>query len=229
MNQVIMASGLQKVYLSGENKTYAVRDISLNISNGESVAITGPSGCGKTTLINMIGLVIKPTQGKLLINSVDSADLSHKQRAEHRNRVFGYIVQDYALIEDFTAYHNVEIPLLYSRERIKRKEQKRRVLEALNQVGLTEKAFTKAKNLSGGERQRVAIARAIVNSPHIILADEPTGSLDSKNAEEVIQLLKKLVSEGKTLIMVTHDQVLAEQCNRQIRIVDGMEADSPEQ
>lgn len=229
MNQVIMASGLQKVYLSGENKTYAVRDISLNISNGESVAITGPSGCGKTTLINMIGLVIKPTQGKLLINSVDSADLSHKQRAEHRNRVFGYIVQDYALIEDFTAYHNVEIPLLYSRERIKRKEQKRRVLEALNQVGLAEKAFTKVKNLSGGERQRVAIARAIVNSPHIILADEPTGSLDSKNAEEVIQLLKKLVSEGKTLIMVTHDQVLAEQCSRQIRIVDGMVADSPEQ
>ncbi len=229
MNQAIVASGLLKVYLSGENKTYAVRDISLNISNGESVAITGPSGCGKTTLINMIGLVIKPTQGKLLINSVDSADLSHKQRAEHRNRVFGYIVQDYALIEDFTAYQNVEIPLLYSRERIKRKEQKRRVLEALNQVGLAEKAFTKAKNLSGGERQRVAIARAIVNSPHIILADEPTGSLDSKNAEEVIQLLKKLVSEGKTLIMVTHDQVLAEQCSRQIRIVDGMVADSPEQ
>lgn len=221
MNHLIEASGLQKTYRSGESITLAVRDISLTINSGESVAIIGPSGCGKTTLINMIGLVINPTQGKLLINSVDVTKLTRKQRAEHRNRFFGYVVQDFALIEDFTAYHNVEIPLLYSKEKIKRKERRRRILEVLNQVGLREKASTKAKNLSGGERQRVAIARAIVNSPHIILADEPTGSLDSKNAEEVFRLLNELVSEGKTLILVTHNNNLAVQCSRKIEISDG--------
>lgn len=221
MNHLIEASGLQKTYRSGESITLAFRDISLTINSGESVAIIGPSGCGKTTLINMIGLVINPTQGKLLINSVDVTKLTRKQRAEHRNRFFGYVVQDFALIEDFTAYHNVEIPLLYSKEKIKRKERRRRILEVLNQVGLREKASTKAKNLSGGERQRVAIARAIVNSPHIILADEPTGSLDSKNAEEVFRLLNELVSEGKTLILVTHNNNLAVQCSRKIEISDG--------
>jgi len=221
LNHLIEASGLQKTYRSGESITLAVRDISLTINSGESVAIIGPSGCGKTTLINMIGLVINPTQGKLLINSVDVTKLTRKQRAEHRNRFFGYVVQDFALIEDFTAYHNVEIPLLYSKEKIKRKERRRRILEVLNQVGLREKASTKAKNLSGGERQRVAIARAIVNSPHIILADEPTGSLDSKNAEEVFRLLNELVSEGKTLILVTHNNNLAVQCSRKIEISDG--------
>lgn len=221
MNQVVEACGLQKVYRYGESITHAVRDISLTINSGESVAIIGPSGCGKTTLINMIGLVINPTQGKLLINSVDVAKLTHKQRAEHRNKVFGYVVQDFALIEDFTAYHNVEIPLLYSKEKANRKERKRRIFEALDQVGLREKTSIKVKNLSGGERQRVAIARAIVNSPHIILADEPTGSLDSKNAEEVIRLLNKLVSLGRTLILVTHNKTLAEQCSRQVMIDDG--------
>jgi len=221
MSHLIEASGLQKVYRSGGSITYAVRDISLTIKPGESVAIIGPSGCGKTTLINMIGLLINPTQGKLLINSVDVTKLTRKQRAEHRNKVFGYVVQDFALIEDFSAYHNVEIPLLYSKEKVKRKERRRRILEALNQVGLREKVSTRAKNLSGGERQRVAIARALVNSPHIILADEPTGSLDSVNAEEVIRLLNELVAEGKTLILVTHNSILAEQCSRQIEIYDG--------
>jgi putative ABC transport system ATP-binding protein len=223
---VLEASGLEKVYLSGDNKTHAVREMSLSIGSGESVAITGPSGCGKTTLINLLGLVIRPTQGQLLIDSVDSATLTPKQRARHRNQVFGYVVQDFALIEDLTAYHNVEIPLLYRQKRGRAKDKKGLILAALDQVGLKGKEFVKAKNLSGGERQRVAIARAIVNSPRVILADEPTGSLDSKSAKEIMGLLHSLVHAGKTLVLVTHDQALADQCSRQIRMADGMAVNS---
>jgi len=221
VDSVIEIRRLKKEYLAGENRIEAVRDISCCFEIGESVAITGVSGCGKTTLINMIGLVIQPTQGQVIINGVDSTNLTHKQRANYRNKIFGYVVQDFALVEDYTAFHNIEIPLLYSVEKMRKSERKRRILAGLEQVGLLEFATTKVRNLSGGQRQRVAIARAIINDPQIILADEPTGSLDSQNTEEVLHLLHSLVAQGKTLLLVTHDQELAQQCQRQIKMADG--------
>lgn len=221
MDTIIKASGLCKTYVNSGNRTEAAQDISLDIRIGQSVAITGPSGCGKTTLLNLIGLVIPPSRGRLSIRSVESELLNTKQRARYRNELFGYIVQDFALIEDYTAYENVEIPLIYARQRLGRKERKQRIFSALEKVVLAEKAYCKAMNLSGGQRQRVAIARAIVNNPDILLADEPTGSLDSKNAEGIWALLKQLVASGKTLLLATHNRDLAVQCDREIKLYDG--------
>ena len=200
----------------------AVQEFNLDIADQEFIVLVGPSGCGKTTLINLLGLVIRPTQGQLLIDSVDSATLTPKQRARHRNQVFGYVVQDFALIEDLTAYHNVEIPLLYRQKRGRAKDKKGLILAALDQVGLKGKEFVKAKNLSGGERQRVTISRALANTPAIVWADEPTGDLDKKTSDEIVALMRRLNKEnGQTFVVVTHDPEVGAKCDRIIHMRDG--------
>ncbi len=221
MEPLLKAIELRKEYTHGNSKTLAVKNISLDINRGEKIAITGPSGCGKTTLLNMIGLIIRPTSGKIIINSEDIKSLSNKNQARYRNNMFGYIVQDFSLVENYTVFENIEIPLSYSPTRISKMMRKKLISEILEEVGLSIKMEEKVANLSGGQRQRVAIARAIVNDPQIILADEPTGSLDSKTSEGILELLSNLVLKGKTLILVTHDESLAQKCDRQIRIADG--------
>ena len=193
MSNLLKATELRKEYVHGKSKTLAVKNVSLAINKGEMVAVTGPSGCGKTTLLNMLGLIVKPTSGKIIIDSQDTELLTNKRRAIYRNKMFGYIVQDFALIEDYTVFENIEIPLLYSEDKMSKAKRKKIIVDILEQVGLSGKSGEKAVNLSGGQRQRVAIARAIVNDPQIILADEPTGSLDSKTSADILELLCKFV------------------------------------
>ncbi|SES70170.1 ABC transporter ATP-binding protein [Anaerobranca gottschalkii] len=221
MEVIIKAMEVKKEYLTGKNKTLAINNISFDVFKGEKLAITGPSGCGKTTLLNILGLIVKPTSGNIIIDSKEISSFKERERARYRNKYFGYIVQDFALIEEFTVYENIEIPLLYTSEKVPRSRRRKLISELLTQVGLEVKINEKVKNLSGGQRQRVAIARAIVNDPEIILADEPTGSLDSKTGEEIMTILDNLVQLGKTLILITHDNGLAQSCDRQIKLLDG--------
>lgn len=218
---LINAMSLQKEFFHGNTETKAVRDGSLAVAAGESVAIIGPSGCGKTTLLNMIGLIITPTKGELYIQGSDAKLFSSKRRAEYRNKFFGYVVQDFALVEDCTVMENVEIPLLYNHQRIGRRVRRRKVENALSAVGLPAIIKEEVKNLSGGQRQRVAIARALVNDPQVILADEPTGSLDLETGRTIFNLLMEMVHAGKNLILVTHNLELASECSRQLNMIDG--------
>jgi putative ABC transport system ATP-binding protein len=220
MQVLIKTVSLQKEFRHGGNRTLAVKDASLELNKGESIAITGPSGCGKTTLLNMLGLIMKPSSGGLFVQGADVKFFSEKKRAEYRNQFFGYIVQDFALIEEYSVSQNVGLPLLYG-HRISRREHKIRVSQALSQVGILEKLQHKVKTLSGGQRQRVAIARALVNNPQVILADEPTGSLDSEMGDDVAKLLVQLVDGERSLILVTHNDDLAAQCMRQLTMKDG--------
>jgi putative ABC transport system ATP-binding protein len=211
---------LQKDFVHGVSRTQAVRDASIELYQGESIAITGPSGCGKTTLLNMIGLMLHCSSGEIYLHDTDVKSFSSSKRAEYRNHFFGYIVQDFALMEDYTVSQNVELPLLYGPS-ITRRERKTRITDALSWVGIPEKFRHKVKTLSGGQRQRVAIARALVNNPQVILADEPTGSLDTDTGHEVVTLLMDLVRDGRSIILVTHDVELASQCQREYRMKDG--------
>ncbi|KAF0197939.1 MAG: putative ABC transport system ATP-binding protein [Bacillota bacterium] len=219
--QLVNCISLHKEYCSGKQVTHAVRGVSLEINKGESIAITGPSGCGKTTLLNMVGLIVSPTFGDLLIQGLNTKSFSNNKLSALRSKFFGYIVQDFALIEDYTALENAEIPLLYGPERLGRNERRKRVHEALSRVDLDSKMHEEVRNLSGGQRQRVAIARALVSDPQVILADEPTGSLDSQTGHEVFRLLMELVQEGRTLLLVTHNLDLAQHCERRVNMVDG--------
>lgn len=221
MGIILETQQICKIYGDGDQKTTAIDRLDLHISQGESIALTGPSGCGKSTLLNLLGLVIKPTNGKVLLNTEDCSQLRAGRLADYRNRIFGYVVQDYALIEKYTVFENIEIPLLYSRKRISRRTRKELICEVLAKVNLTDKIHAHVGQLSGGQRQRVAIARAIVNNPDIILADEPTGSLDSKNTDEVFRLLLDFVRDGKTLLVATHNLELAALCSKEIRLSDG--------
>lgn len=221
MDIILEANNLEKIYDTGNSLTHAVNKVSLMIEKGEKVAITGPSGCGKSTLLHMLGLIILPTYGHVIIQNQNSESLNHSQRAKFRNKFFGYVVQDFALIEENTVYENIEIPLLYREKKMKKSIRVSKVEDILHQVGLSVKINEKVKNLSGGQRQRVAIARAIINEPEIILADEPTGSLDSGVSQEMFSLLNSLVLGGKTLVMVTHNEELAKMCDRQIKMLDG--------
>lgn len=221
MEPILQAHGLEKLYLSGTNRTQAVDGVSLSIYPGEKVAVTGPSGCGKTTLLSLLGLIVKPTHGEIVIKQKPLSLLSDRGRAGLRNSYFGYIVQDFALIEEASVYENIEVPLLYAKARLSRLQKRDRIAQVINSVGLSIKVDEKAKNLSGGQRQRVAIARAIVNNPQLILADEPTGALDSATGTEIFILLDKLVRDGKSLLLVTHDQQLADACDRRLHMKDG--------
>jgi len=217
---VIHAENLTKVYLMGDVEVRALRGLTLDVCRGEVVAIMGPSGSGKSTLMNILGCLDHPTEGSYLLDGEEVAPLRDDQLAEIRNRKVGFIFQSFNLLGRQTALSNVELPLRYAGLVKGRREKARQALIA---VGLAERINHKPTELSGGQQQRVAVARAIVNDPAIIMADEPTGNLDSKVGQEIMDLLLSLNRErGATLIIVTHDQHVAAQCGRIIRIRDGV-------
>lgn len=218
---MIKLSSISKTYETNNLKINAIKEINLNIEKGEMVAIMGRSGAGKSTLLNILGLIDKQTNGTYLLNSIDVKNLTEKEMAHCRNELIGFVVQNLALIEEYTVLQNIEIPLIYSRKKLKKEEIKKRVKNTLESVGLKEKLKSYTYNLSGGERQRIAIARAIVNDPDIIVADEPTGSLDSKTARDIMKIFLDLNKKGKTIIIVTHDEQISSYCNRVIYIEDG--------
>lgn len=198
-----------------------LKGVYLEINEGEKIAIVGPSGSGKTTLLNIIGLLLPATEGEVYLAGKRASSLKEKERAKLRNKFFGYIFQEFLLVEEDTVFQNIEIPLLYSLTKKTKSEKRKMVEEVLEKVGLEVKINEKVRNLSGGERQRVAIARAIINDPEVILADEPTGSLDAENGEKIVDILESLVDKGKTLLIVTHNEAIAKRCDRIFRIKDG--------
>ncbi len=217
----IKVCSICKSYSTNHYTVKAVDHADLSFSENEAVAVIGPSGSGKSTLLNMIGLILQPDSGIIQIDGEDVTELPDGSKTALRNQMFGYIVQDFALLDDETVYSNIRIPLLYSRK-IKRQEHKKLICAAAEKLYISDKLKRRASKLSGGERQRTAIARAIVCNQPVILADEPTGSLDAANKENVMDILMKLCKEqNKTLIIVTHDMSVAEQCDRIIRMEGG--------
>ena len=216
---LIQLEGVTKVFYTDEVETHALSGVYLEISRGEYISIEGPSGCGKSTLLSILGLLDSPTEGAYRVNGAPVEGLDHADRARRRNREIGFIFQSFNLIGDLTVFENVELPLTYrgttSGERVKR------VREALAKVGMSHRARHLPSQLSGGQQQRVAVARALVGQPSILLADEPTGNLDSKNGEAVMELLRELHREGSTICMVTHDPRFARHADRSVRLFDG--------
>jgi putative ABC transport system ATP-binding protein len=218
-NGLITLEGIRKVFYTDEVETHALSDVHLRIREGDYVAIAGPSGCGKTTMLSIIGLLDTPTDGAYTLAGEPVARLTPGQRAYVRNRQIGFIFQAFNLIGDLTVYENVELPLTY--RRMPASERRQRVQEALDRVGMVHRVKHYPSQLSGGQQQRVAVARAIARKPAILLADEPTGNLDSKNGEAVMGLLDELHREGATICMVTHDPRYAEHADRTIHLFDG--------
>ena len=217
---VIDVSDLTKVYLTDEVETHALTGINLRVSQGEYVAVMGPSGCGKTTLMSILGLLDAPTGGSYELAGSPVEKLDAAQRARFRNRNIGFVFQSFNLIGDLSVYENVELPLVY-RGGVSREERRRKVGAALESVGMSHRMRHYPAQLSGGQQQRVAIARALVGDPQILLADEPTGNLDSANGEKVMDLLSALNSGGATLVMVTHEPRYAARAKRIVRLFDG--------
>jgi putative ABC transport system ATP-binding protein len=216
---LIHLDGVTKVFFTDEVETHALAGIHLEIKSGEYIAIAGPSGCGKSTLLSILGLLDSPTEGRYILNGKSVADLPLSERARVRNREIGFIFQSFNLIGDLNVYENVELPLTY--RGMKSVERKERVMAALEKVGMAHRAKHLPSQLSGGQQQRVAVARAVAGSPSILLADEPTGNLDSKNGEAVMELLRELHREGATICMVTHDPRYARHADRSIHLFDG--------
>jgi putative ABC transport system ATP-binding protein len=216
---LILLDNVSKVFYTEEVETHALRDIHLRIEPGEFVAIAGPSGCGKTTLLSILGLLDTPTAGEYRLVGEPVANLTSSQRSQIRNREIGFIFQAFNLIGDLTVYENVELPLTY--RNMPSAERKKRVQEALERVGMGHRTSHYPAQLSGGQQQRVAVARAIGGSPSVLLADEPTGNLDSTNGEAVMDLLKELHQGGATIVMVTHDPRYEEFAERSIHLFDG--------
>lgn len=223
---LIHLQGVSKVFYTDEVETHALSAVHLQIQRGEYVSIAGPSGCGKTTLLSLLGLLDTPTDGTYMLDNKDVSDLSASERARVRNREIGFIFQAFNLIGDLTVYENVELPLTY--RGMSSSERKERVQEALERVGMSHRTKHYPSQLSGGQQQRVAVARAIVGKPLILLADEPTGNLDSKNGEAVMSLLKELHADGATICMVTHDPRYAQYAERTIALFDGRLIDEDE-
>jgi putative ABC transport system ATP-binding protein len=217
---LIEIEGLTKVFYTDEIETHALSGVHMKIDKGEYVAISGPSGCGKSTLLSIIGLLDTPTGGSYILNSHSVENLNFSQRSRIRNQEIGFIFQSFNLIGDLTVYENVELPLTY-RSGMSSTERKRRVQESLERVSMAHRIRHYPSQLSGGQQQRVAVARALAGSPSILLADEPTGNLDSRNAEAVMELLQNLHREGATICMVTHDPRFARHADRQIHLFDG--------
>ena len=218
-NSLIKLEAITKVFYTDEVETHALAGIHLDIRQGEYVCIAGPSGCGKSTLLSILGLLDSPTSGNYRLNGQPVENLDHSQRARIRNREVGFIFQSFNLIGDLTVLENVELPLTY--RGMSATERKTRVEEALERVGMAHRMKHFPSQLSGGQQQRVAVARALGGKPSILLADEPTGNLDSKNGEAVMELLRGLHREGATICMVTHDSRFARHAERQIHLFDG--------
>ena len=216
---LIHLDGVTKVFFTDEVETHALAGIHLEIKTGEYIAIAGPSGCGKSTLLSILGLLDSPTEGKYTLNNKPVADLPLSERARVRNREIGFIFQSFNLIGDLNVYENVELPLTY--RGMKSAERKERVMAALEKVGMAHRAKHLPSQLSGGQQQRVAVARALAGSPAVLLADEPTGNLDSKNGDAVMELLRSLHKSGSTIVMVTHDARFARNADRTIHVFDG--------
>jgi putative ABC transport system ATP-binding protein len=216
---LIRMEGIRKVFYTDEVETHALADVHLDIAEGEFVAISGPSGCGKTTLLSILGLLDAPSGGVYQLAGEAVAGLSPIDRARVRNRQIGFIFQAFNLIGDLTVFENVELPLTY--RRMVSSERKDRVAAALERVGMSHRAKHFPTQLSGGQQQRVAVARAVAGDPAILLADEPTGNLDSKNGEAVMDLLRELHANGATICMVTHDSRYTQHANREVNLFDG--------
>ncbi|MEE4116291.1 MAG: ABC transporter ATP-binding protein [Marinilabiliaceae bacterium] len=219
MSKVIEIKNIVKNYQVGTVIVRALRDISLNIDRNEYVALMGPSGSGKSTLMNLLGCLDTPTRGEYVLNGTDVSKLEDNQLAEIRNKEIGFIFQTFNLLPRYTALENVMLPLIYAG--VHKSERERIATDMLDRVGLLDRMTHKPNELSGGQRQRVAIARAMVNRPSIILADEPTGNLDSKTSLDIMKLLRVIHNEGNTVILVTHEEDIALQAKRVVRLLDG--------
>ena len=216
---MIKLDNIKKVFRTDDVETWALQNVSLEVKEGEFVAIMGPSGCGKSTLLNILGLIDNPTEGTYLLNGTDVSRMQENERTELRKGTIGFVFQSFNLIEELNVVENIELPLLYMG--IPRSERRRRVQEIMERVGIAHRAKHFPCQLSGGQQQRVAIARAVIPSPKVILADEPTGNLDSRNGREVMDLLAELHREGTTIIMVTHSQHDANYADRIVNLFDG--------
>lgn len=216
---LIKMTGITKDYRMGETVVHALRGIDLEVEQGEFLAIVGPSGSGKSTLMNLIGCLDRPTSGEYYLDGRKVSDLSDDDLARIRNKSIGFVFQTFNLLPRTNCLHNVELPLLYAS--VGRKERERKALEILEKVGLGDRIHHNPNELSGGERQRVAIARALVNDPSIVLADEPTGNLDSKTGSEILSIFSELNREGKTIVLVTHERYIADYAKRIIFLRDG--------
>lgn len=216
---MIQIENIQKIFQTEEVETWALNDVSLRVRPGEFIAVMGPSGCGKSTLLNIIGLLDTPTSGKYILNGIDVSRMKENERVDVRKGVIGFVFQSFNLIDELTVEENIELPLLYMGiEKNGRKEKVRKVME---RMGIAHRSSHFPAQLSGGQQQRVAIARAVIANPKIILADEPTGNLDSKNGKEVMELLSELHKDGTTIVMVTHSQHDAQYASRVVKLFDG--------
>lgn len=219
MASLIQVKDLSKIYNPGENEVRALDHVSLEINTGEFVAIIGQSGSGKSTLMNMLGCLDVPTSGEYYLNGVDVSTMKDNELAAVRNREIGFIFQGFNLIANLTAVENVELPLIY--RGVDMRERKKLAIKSLKMVGLEKRMHHKPTEMSGGQQQRVAIARAIAAKPPVILADEPTGNLDSASSKEILGILKNLHKDGRSVILITHDNGIADQARRVVRIMDG--------
>ncbi len=217
---IIQIQKISKIYKIGTQEIHALREVDLQINEGEYMTIVGPSGSGKSTLMQLIGCLDIPTQGKLVLDGVDISKSSNSELSQLRNQKIGFIFQSFNLLPRLNVLQNVELPMIYAQ--VSAKERKKRALEAIASVGLQERSLNRPSQLSGGQCQRVAIARALVNHPRILLADEPTGALDSKTGADILQLFRQLHQKGHTVVMVTHDLKIAAEAPRQIALRDGI-------
>lgn len=223
---LIQLEDVTKTYDSGENAVQALRGVNVRVERGEFISIIGPSGSGKSTLMHILGCLDSPTSGRFWLDGQDVAEMTSRALAKIRNQKIGFVFQTFNLLPRATIWKNVELPLLYAG--LGREERRDRAMEVLKRVGLDNRAKHRPNELSGGQRQRVAIARALVNSPSLILADEPTGNLDTKTGSEIIKMFEELAAHDETIVLVTHDPGIARRTQRRIKIVDGLIVDGDE-